>query len=102
MWGIPEEVASGQAEDMVAYVAPLLAEPEEYLLGVERLFGNPESDFFDELRLADGRVIERSSQPQLMDGRIVGRVCSFRDVTDRRRLERQFMMAQKMEAIGRL
>jgi two-component system cell cycle sensor histidine kinase/response regulator CckA len=102
IWGISEGVATGAAEDLVAYVAPMLADPEEYITGVERLFANPESDFFDELRFADGRVIERSSQPQRMDSQIVGRVCSFRDVTDRRRLERQFVMAQKMEAIGRL
>jgi two-component system cell cycle sensor histidine kinase/response regulator CckA len=103
MWGIPPELAaSEQAADLVTYGAPLLADPEEYIAGVERLFGNPEYSFVDDLLFADGRVFERSSQPQLMDSQIIGRVCSFRDVTDRRRLERQLMLAQKLEAIGRL
>src|SRR5687768_8395023 len=78
MWGVSEELAaSGTAEDLVSFVAPLLADPEGYIAGVERLFANPASDFFDELFFADGRVFERSSQPQLMDNQIVGRVCSF-------------------------
>jgi two-component system cell cycle sensor histidine kinase/response regulator CckA len=103
MWGIPPEVAATEAaEDLVAYVAPMLADPDEYMAGVERLFANPEYSFVDELLFADGRIFERASQPQLMGNQIIGRVCSFRDVTDRRRLERQFMLSQKLEAIGRL
>jgi diguanylate cyclase (GGDEF)-like protein len=34
-------------------------------------------------------VFERFSQPQMIDGRVVGRVWSFRDVTDRRRFEQR-------------
>ena len=36
------------------------------------------------------------------DGRHLGRIWLFRDVTDHRRLERQFLQAQKMEVVGRL
>jgi diguanylate cyclase (GGDEF)-like protein len=32
-------------------------------------------------------VVERASRPQWVNGRVVGRVMSFRDVTDRKRLE---------------
>ncbi|HLM67967.1 MAG TPA: PAS domain S-box protein, partial [Longimicrobium sp.] len=35
------------------------------------------------LRFRDGRVVERVSEPQRVDGRVVGRVWSFREVTGR-------------------
>ncbi len=39
------------------------------------------------LELTDGRVLERYSRVQVVDGRNVGRVWTFRDVTDRKRAE---------------
>ena len=42
---------------------------------------------YDLLELLDGRVFERSSRPQVVDDRNVGRVWSFRDITPQRRAE---------------
>ena len=44
-------------------------------------------DAFDVLELHDGRVFERVSRVQSVDGRLVGRVWSVRDVTTARRVE---------------
>ena len=57
------------------------------------------------LHTRDGekRQIADSAAPiRDADNNIVGGVLVFRDVTDQRRLERQFYEAQKMESIGRL
>ena len=50
-----------------------------------RLFNDPsKADTFDTLEFSDGRVYERFSRPQLVAGRVAGRVWSFRDVTPAR------------------
>ncbi|HET9206119.1 MAG TPA: ATP-binding protein, partial [Burkholderiaceae bacterium] len=53
----------------------------------ESLYALPDTEALDVLEMTDGRVFERYSRPQWLDGRAVGRVWSYRDVTDRRRAE---------------
>ena len=66
-------------------------------------------DSFDTIELLDGKIFERYSQPQYLEDEIVGRVWSFRDVTQKKRVDEekkklqvQLLQAQKMESIGTL
>jgi PAS domain S-box-containing protein len=46
--------------------------------------------------------VEYVSTPLREDGKIVGAVVAFQDITHRKQLELQLVQAQKMEAVGRL
>ena len=103
MWRIPRLAIGGLSDaDLLAIALPQLADPQSFRDGIESLYSQPEAVSFDVLPFKDGRVFERYSQPQLVGDRTVGRVWSFRDVTQGRRLEEELRQAQKMEAIGRL
>jgi PAS domain S-box-containing protein len=103
MWRIPEEVLRrSDDEGAIAFVLDQLVRPEEFLARVRELYAQPEVESQDVLELKDGRVFERYSQPQRIGGRNVGRVWSFRDVTERRRAEEERARLQVMSALGHL
>ncbi|OFV90069.1 MAG: hypothetical protein A3H95_16930 [Acidobacteria bacterium RIFCSPLOWO2_02_FULL_64_15] len=88
MWRIPKAIVdSRDADRVLAFVADQLADPEGFLARVHELRESPHTESFDVLSFKDGRTFERYSQPQYLDGHSVGRVWSFRDVTDRIRAE---------------
>ena len=63
--------------------------PAAFVAKVQGLYEEPEAHSHDLLEFKDGRVFERDSLPQRIDGEVVGRVWSFRDVTEHRRLQNE-------------
>jgi diguanylate cyclase (GGDEF)-like protein/PAS domain S-box-containing protein len=88
MWRVPDSVQTGSEGSSVAsFVRDQLLRPDEFISEVKPVADDRAAESNDVLEFKDGRVFERVSKPQTVDGAIVGRVWSFRDITDRKRLE---------------
>jgi PAS domain S-box-containing protein len=103
LWGMPQDIQESRDHDQtVGFTLDLLREPDQFVERMNQIYAQLEEESFDVLHFKDARIIERYSLPQRIRGETVGRVWSFRDVTERRELEHQLRQAQKMESIGRL
>ena len=90
MWGISSEaLKSGNEKALLEAARTRLKDTGPFLSTIEELYGHPEKESFDLLEFKDGRTIERYSIPQRIGAKCVGRVWSFRDITERRRAENE-------------
>jgi diguanylate cyclase (GGDEF)-like protein/PAS domain S-box-containing protein len=86
MWRIPSYMLESGKESMsFEYILEQLIDPQSLISDVQYLYQNPEwQGELPELFFKDGRIYERFTQPQRVGSQIVGRVYSFRDVTQKR------------------
>jgi PAS domain S-box-containing protein len=88
MWNIPLALMeSGDNETVVNHVLSQIKNPKEFLSSIQDLLVNPSRESFDMIEFNDGKIFERYSKPQKIGDSVVGRVWSFRDVTERKLAE---------------
>jgi diguanylate cyclase (GGDEF)-like protein/PAS domain S-box-containing protein len=90
LWGMPEEILQSRDDSKaIAFVVEQLVDPDAFLAKVQELYETPDATSHDTLDFKDGRMFERDSLPQRIEGEIVGRVWNFRDITGQHRLEKE-------------
>ena len=107
LWRIPDSILETKdAPQTVAFVLEQLVDPQGFMTKVRDLYARPDASSFDVLTFKDGRIFERLSQPQRIGGKSVGRVWSFRDVTEAKRAERiqlaTYRISEAAQAAGSL
>ncbi|MCG6932702.1 MAG: EAL domain-containing protein [Gallionella sp.] len=100
VWQIPNDFAQGSAVGvehglLLSAVRERLADPEAFLARVQELYDNPRLDDHCEIRLRDGRTLERNSTVlRSDDGRHLGRVWFYLDITAHKQVEDKLMITQ--------
>lgn len=86
MWAMPDRILEAK-DDYAAleWAMRQLRDPEAFVSRVHALYANPGDESMDTIEFLDGRVFERYSVPQRVGDVIVGRVWSFRDITEQER-----------------
>jgi diguanylate cyclase (GGDEF)-like protein/PAS domain S-box-containing protein len=97
LWGMPDELRAHR-DDVAVYswLAGAVLDREAYLERLRVINASPLLETTDLVVLRSGRVLERVSNPQFARGRPVGRVFSFRDITDRLVDEARLQLASKV------
>ena len=95
LWGMPREVAQRGSASARQFTSRHFADPQKFLARVDEIVGGTEESF-DVLETKDARIIERYSTILMVGDQKVGRVWSFRDITERRLAETD---SQRLAAI---
>lgn len=95
MWRLPKStLASKDDAQALNFALGQLKEPDAFLQKVKYLYNKKDAESFDVLEFKDGRIFEQFSKPQKINEKIVGRVWSYLDVTDRMQAERELSKSE--------
>jgi PAS domain S-box-containing protein len=88
IWHVPDNIEKpDEGRLLLGLILYQIKESEVFLGRVKHLYSQPEAPSSDVIELKDGRFFERHSKPFMLGENNMGRVWSFYDITDRKRLE---------------
>jgi PAS domain S-box-containing protein len=95
IWHVPDETIARGDEAVLEAARQQVEDPEAFAARVRELRAQRDTTR-EELRFRDGRTIERYGAPVTgADGSYLGYLWSFRDITDRKRIERRLRRSEE-------
>jgi diguanylate cyclase (GGDEF)-like protein/PAS domain S-box-containing protein len=98
MWKLGDVINRG-AFTTRAVLAEQMKNGDAFKRTVEEAWADPMSEKGGTVELLDGRHMEFYSKPQIVDGRVIGRVWSWRDVTERRQFEAALLRLANYDSV---
>ena len=95
MWKVPHDtVLSKELSRFTKIALSQLNDPRRFLAQIMKEFASNTDVSQEVLELKDGRVFERHSEAQILKGKNIGRVWSFRNITELRSSERELRKSE--------
>ena len=100
LWQIPPELLGRHEDDAVLeWMRRSVADPSAYMRRLAAIDDATMLQASDVLRLHSGTVLERVTMPQCMRGRPIGRVYSYRDITEKLEANRRIETLSYTDAL---
>jgi diguanylate cyclase (GGDEF)-like protein/PAS domain S-box-containing protein len=100
LWGMPESLPEAGRDDAVqAWMRRVVDAPEAYERRLQALQESTLLSATDRLSLLSGQVLERVVRPLWSRGRPLGRVWSFRDLSERMAADEQLDLLSRTDAL---
>jgi diguanylate cyclase (GGDEF)-like protein/PAS domain S-box-containing protein len=97
MWNLPEALLTERDDAGVyGWMARSVLDPGEYAARIGAIGHDPLLEALDVLVLRNGKVLERATLPHYARGHPIGRVYSFRDITQRLADEKRLTLANRV------
>lgn len=97
LWNLPEELLSQRDDQAIyAWMDKCMVDPEHYAERLGAIRRSTLIESTDILVLRSGKILERLTLPQYARGRPIGRVYSYRDITQRLADEARLQLAAKV------
>jgi len=97
LWDVPDELMTRRDDEAIFHwMRERVADVDSYGERMARIVRSPLLEAEDMLMLRSGRVLERVTLPQFARGRPIGRVYSYRDITQRLADETRLKLAARV------
>lgn len=100
LWKIPKSILATKNYNLfLEYALGELSDPENYGKKLQKIKDDSEIIDLETIKLKDNRIFEQYTQPQHLEGKAIGRVWSFRDITKRAMLEKKLEVQATHDAL---
>jgi diguanylate cyclase (GGDEF)-like protein len=100
LWDVPESLLAQPDGSLVQkWMLQRVSEPAVYSRRLSAIETSAQASSTDVISITGGRVLERVSRPQLSRGQTIGRVYSFRDISERIEADRRIDLLSHTDAL---